>query len=448
MDIYRQFYLAMSKKLPVAKTVKILVWNAWVGEENGVGTCTCCGREEIKQLHFEAGHYISEANKGSRNPENLRPVCSACNKSMGSKNMEDFAKHTGLSLNWPRKVLPTPSEYRKIINAAYGATVPAAEEEPGDSSVDGESSNQETKEGVPNVDVHEEKKLKATGEVSRHIEEKIAALTVSEPKNLLIEQVTGDVLMSVLSTTEMYEHNRVVDKKNVARIVDAATREKTSTGLVDFRNNMICIGLAPASSAKPGAALVRVLLDGNHRMEALKLLGDHKNILAVLWVKRCRTQQQFEDEFLKINCGTPVPSAYYSGKVAAIVNGLVDKIGHNYPDFEMWGSTAQRPKFRRTDISDTLTALKEFTNAVLDKDISPENLYDAFLEVNEEYKAKFDKLPPEEKKRPRADKNHPSGRMYEKMELHGFYVGMHDGTTWARTVANNALAARTARKQG
>ena len=41
---------------------------------------------------FEAGHIIAERCGGPTNIENLRPICSLCNRSMGLKNMIDFMK--------------------------------------------------------------------------------------------------------------------------------------------------------------------------------------------------------------------------------------------------------------------------------------------------------------------------------------------------------------------
>ena len=41
---------------------------------------------------WECGHIISEANGGNLDTDNLKPICSGCNKSMGSKNMDDYMK--------------------------------------------------------------------------------------------------------------------------------------------------------------------------------------------------------------------------------------------------------------------------------------------------------------------------------------------------------------------
>ena len=44
---------------------------------------------------YECGHVHAEKNGGSNTLNNLRPICSGCNRSMGIKNMELFIKECG-----------------------------------------------------------------------------------------------------------------------------------------------------------------------------------------------------------------------------------------------------------------------------------------------------------------------------------------------------------------
>jgi 5-methylcytosine-specific restriction endonuclease McrA len=78
------------RKKPIPKSVKRLVWNKWIGEEFGIGTCLCCKVTNITQMSFHCGHIISEFNGGEINLDNLKPICSSCNLSMGKRNMEEF----------------------------------------------------------------------------------------------------------------------------------------------------------------------------------------------------------------------------------------------------------------------------------------------------------------------------------------------------------------------
>lgn len=81
------------KHLPVS--VRNAVWSLYIGPEEGKGLCYCCGLEPILRSNFECGHILSRKNGGSNKIQNLRPVSSACNKSMGSKNMVQFAQLWG-----------------------------------------------------------------------------------------------------------------------------------------------------------------------------------------------------------------------------------------------------------------------------------------------------------------------------------------------------------------
>jgi hypothetical protein len=80
------------KKPSIPKIVKTKVWDTYIGKEHGTSKCTCCKMNEITQSHFECGHVISTAMGGTIDHENLRPICSECNKSMGVHNMLEFIK--------------------------------------------------------------------------------------------------------------------------------------------------------------------------------------------------------------------------------------------------------------------------------------------------------------------------------------------------------------------
>ena len=78
------------RNIPIA--LKISVWNKYIGEEIGKTKCLCCNDRFITQMQFHCGHIISEINGGKTNINNLKPICSICNFSMGRKNMDEFAK--------------------------------------------------------------------------------------------------------------------------------------------------------------------------------------------------------------------------------------------------------------------------------------------------------------------------------------------------------------------
>src|SRR4051794_24255714 len=89
-QLIRRLLTGSSSPVKVPKNVKELVWYKYIGEEKGAAQCYCCSVNRITMLSFEAGHVIAAAKGGRPIVENLRPVCSACNRSMGTQNLEDF----------------------------------------------------------------------------------------------------------------------------------------------------------------------------------------------------------------------------------------------------------------------------------------------------------------------------------------------------------------------
>ena len=77
-----------SKSQKIPSTLRHKIWvshNGKVYESN----CYCCSKE-INITNFHCGHIISRKDNGPTNEDNLRPICSDCNSSMGSQNMETF----------------------------------------------------------------------------------------------------------------------------------------------------------------------------------------------------------------------------------------------------------------------------------------------------------------------------------------------------------------------
>jgi len=77
------------RKRAIPKRIKELIWNEFVGSDKRFGPCFTC-EEQISITNFHAGHIIAESNGGPTNAANLRPVCAACNLSMGKMSMVDF----------------------------------------------------------------------------------------------------------------------------------------------------------------------------------------------------------------------------------------------------------------------------------------------------------------------------------------------------------------------
>ena len=84
------------KKKSIPLALKRKVWDFWIGESVGKTKCPCCKLTEISQMSFSCGHIIPESQGGKLSVENLKPVCSSCNSSMGTQNMNDFINNFGL----------------------------------------------------------------------------------------------------------------------------------------------------------------------------------------------------------------------------------------------------------------------------------------------------------------------------------------------------------------
>jgi len=77
------------KRKSIPKAVKDKVWDEYMGVKNGTGPCHCC-QGTIDSKNFDCGHIVAAAEGGENIVENLRPLCSTCNKSMGKENMNSF----------------------------------------------------------------------------------------------------------------------------------------------------------------------------------------------------------------------------------------------------------------------------------------------------------------------------------------------------------------------
>jgi len=86
------------RKKTIPKVVKDLSWNKWIGEDVAKHPCLCCRVNEIRMNNFHCGHVQAEANGGTTTVDNLRPICRACNLSMGTENMNEFKARCGFGV--------------------------------------------------------------------------------------------------------------------------------------------------------------------------------------------------------------------------------------------------------------------------------------------------------------------------------------------------------------
>ena len=84
-----------NKRKKVPKAVKESIWKKYISEIELKGKCFVGCGTDIQINNFEAGHVIPVCEGGENTIENLRPICSLCNKSMGTQNLNDFIKSFG-----------------------------------------------------------------------------------------------------------------------------------------------------------------------------------------------------------------------------------------------------------------------------------------------------------------------------------------------------------------
>jgi hypothetical protein len=80
----------MGKPRAVPKKLRQIVWNKYIGEERGIGFCQLCMKAKIDKLDFQCGHKVSVKNGGKTTIDNLFPICTICNQSMGSMNLDEY----------------------------------------------------------------------------------------------------------------------------------------------------------------------------------------------------------------------------------------------------------------------------------------------------------------------------------------------------------------------
>jgi len=78
------------KKIP--QSVRIAVWDKYIGLTIGQKLCDICNTNNINQFNFHCAHVIAEINGGAATIENMRPICQSCNLSMGKINLNDYTK--------------------------------------------------------------------------------------------------------------------------------------------------------------------------------------------------------------------------------------------------------------------------------------------------------------------------------------------------------------------
>jgi 5-methylcytosine-specific restriction endonuclease McrA len=91
--------MTRKKKIPLA--MREQVWLVYLGDKNFKQKCNVKWCENmITPFTFEVGHNHPESKGGKTCIDNLRPICSKCNKSMGdSYTIDEFSELSDRSTN-------------------------------------------------------------------------------------------------------------------------------------------------------------------------------------------------------------------------------------------------------------------------------------------------------------------------------------------------------------
>lgn len=78
-------HVAKYKKGKIPKALREALWLKWCGKSFEVKCHTTWCQNQITAYDFHAGHNIPESRGGATSLDNLVPICSRCNLSMGSQ---------------------------------------------------------------------------------------------------------------------------------------------------------------------------------------------------------------------------------------------------------------------------------------------------------------------------------------------------------------------------
>jgi hypothetical protein len=79
-------------KQKIPQALRRAVWDTYMGSHKRSAPCYCCKVKSIDLFDFVCGHVIAESKGGATTLGNLRPICSLCNGSMKTTNLEVFKR--------------------------------------------------------------------------------------------------------------------------------------------------------------------------------------------------------------------------------------------------------------------------------------------------------------------------------------------------------------------
>jgi len=85
----------------IPKALKSKIWYSYVIKRGDKEFCYCCETTRITPFNFECGHVHAKSKGGEDSLENLRPICSLCNRSMKTQNLYTYKNRIHSKKNRP-----------------------------------------------------------------------------------------------------------------------------------------------------------------------------------------------------------------------------------------------------------------------------------------------------------------------------------------------------------
>lgn len=82
-----------------------LMWDYFIQKKSHNIKCFVCCEEVISLKTFHRGHIIAEAFGGTMRFDNLIPICSFCNTSMGTKTPTEYAEEKGYTIKRTDRII-------------------------------------------------------------------------------------------------------------------------------------------------------------------------------------------------------------------------------------------------------------------------------------------------------------------------------------------------------
>jgi len=100
------------KKAQIPRALREQVWIEYSAKQFETKCFITWCNNRINAFDFQVGHNVPESKGGKTEIANLRPICSRCNLSMGSKySIDEWAKLSEVSL--PNKTVPEVTPTKK-----------------------------------------------------------------------------------------------------------------------------------------------------------------------------------------------------------------------------------------------------------------------------------------------------------------------------------------------